>query len=84
MKKITKSKYIRPELELVKTPAFNLMLPHSWNPDYNEPDPYSPDLPIIEGDPEGNGKEANGYSLFDFDDIVGHSGGHGNDPWDNL
>ena len=80
MKKITKQKYICPELELVKTPTFNLLLPASYNPD----DPYSPDLPIVEGDPEGDGKGANNYNLLDFDNINGNSGNNGNGPWDQL
>ena len=84
MRKIVRENYIRPEVEVVKTPAFNLLLPHSWNPDYNEPDPYSPDLPIIEGDPEGDGKGANHYGLLDFDDANSNGANGGYDPWANL
>ncbi|MBR5686333.1 MAG: hypothetical protein IKX36_00050 [Prevotella sp.] len=82
MRKIAKQKYICPELELVKTPTFNLLLPASWNPD----DPYSPDLPIIEGDPDDddNGKGANNFNLLDFDDINGNSGNNGYEPWSQL
>ena len=83
MRKVVRENYICPEVEVVKTPAFNLLLPHSWDPDFNPENP-DPTLPIIEGDPEGNGKGANHYGLLDFDDANSNGANGGYDPWANL
>ena len=83
MRKVVRENYICPEVEVVKTPAFNLLLPHSWDPDFKPENP-DPTLPIIEGDPEGNGKGANHYGLLDFDDANSNGANGGYDPWANL
>ncbi len=83
MKKMVKKNYQCPDTEIIGTCVFQLLLPHSWDPDFI-PDNPGPTLPIIEGDPESDGHGANGFGLFDFDDMSQSSGNGGYDPWNQL
>lgn len=60
---MAKSHYEQPRLSRVLlTPQEDMLLPTSWNPGHDEGN-----LPIIDGDPEGDGKgsKRNGGSFWD-------------------
>ena len=83
MKEMVNKIYTRPEAEVVQTCAFQLMIPHSWDPDF-VPDNPGPTLPIIEDDPTGDGKGANSYGLFDYGCIDNNADQGDYDPWADL
>ena len=51
--------YEKPFTEIIQVKAERLLIPHSWNGDVSEPED---DIPISEGDPDGNGKGAKGFN----------------------
>ncbi len=59
-----KKDFIHPVTEAVGVEGLQLLTPVSWNPDKGN----GPSMGIIEGDPEGNGKGANEFALFDEDE----------------
>ena len=65
--KTKKMHYLTPQTEIVLVEIAPLAAEvTSWNPDKGNAD----DMSIIEGDPEGNGKGANGGNIWDEGDFA--------------
>ena len=78
MKKMKEKKvYMKPLSEIVKMEGGPIADITSWNPDQG----HGPNMQVIEGDPNSNGKGAKEFTLYDAWNDDWNNSTSDEDPW---